>query len=257
MKQRFSVSPTLAPAVASILLALTIKRRLRPEFLHNLAANIARWVTHLFTLKQNRMHVKIKSLSFFESPLVKIAMLSAAVFQAVWMWRRWWSCCCLCSLVSCSRTNTTSTTWAWPRHSPSWRGRLLVRITEKGDTPAMKTMLVGISPKEGEEVKLSYLNIFYSICLASPSTQFYIYIYLYCIYLCDIDTLHITYVCTVSISGLEPDSPQPQPWQSKIVTGNKDNELYSQRLFYSTRAEAGGCLVQDQISILYLHILSR
>ena len=82
MKQRFSVSPTLAPAVASSIL-LAIKRRLRPEFLHNLAANIARWVTHLFTLKQNRMHVKIKLLSLFESPLVKIAMLSAAVFQAV------------------------------------------------------------------------------------------------------------------------------------------------------------------------------
>ena len=57
--------------------------------------------------------------------------------------------------------------------------------------------------------------------------------------------------CTVSISGLEPDSPQPQPWQSEIVTGNKDDELYSQRLFYSARAGAGGCLVQEQILILY------
>ena len=37
----------------------------------------------MFTLKQNRMHVKIKLLSLFESPLVKIAMLSAAVFQAI------------------------------------------------------------------------------------------------------------------------------------------------------------------------------
>ena len=35
---------------------------------------------------------------------------------------------------------------------------------------------------------------------------------------------------------------------------NKDNELYSQRLFYSARAGAGGCLDQDQISILYIHI---
>ena len=43
---------------------------------------------------------------------------------------------------------------------------------------------------------------------------------------------------TVSISGLAPDSPGPQPWQSKIVAGNKDNELYSQRLFYY--AMAGG-----------------
>ena len=82
----FALTLPLAPAVVSrhwhcVLLA--IKRRLRPEFLHNFAANIARWVTHLFTLKQNRMHVKIKLLSLFESPLVKIAMLSAAVFQAV------------------------------------------------------------------------------------------------------------------------------------------------------------------------------
>ena len=29
----------------------------------------------------------------------------------------------------------------------------------------------------------------------------------------------------VSISGLEPDSPQPQPWQSKIVAGNKVHHL--------------------------------
>ena len=56
---------------------------------------------------------------------------------------------------------------------------------------------------------------------------------------------------TVSISGLDPDSPQPQPWQSKIVTGNKDNELYSQQLFYSARAGGLSCLVKDQISILY------
>ena len=33
---------------------------------------------------------------------------------------------------------------------------------------------------------------------------------------------------TVSISGLDPDSPQSQPWQSKIVAGNKGDELYSQ-----------------------------
>ena len=57
---------------------------------------------------------------------------------------------------------------------------------------------------------------------------------------------------TVSISGLDPDSPQPQPWQSKIVAGNKDDELYSQQLFYSARAGAGGCLDQDQILILYI-----
>ena len=60
---------------------------------------------------------------------------------------------------------------------------------------------------------------------------------------------------TVSISGLEPDSPQPQPWQSKIVAGNKVHCLYSQWLFYSARAGAGGCLVQDQISILYCKIV--
>ena len=59
-------------------------------------------------------------------------------------------------------------------------------------------------------------------------------------------------VNTVLISGLEPDSPQPQPWQSKIVAGNKDDELYSQQLFYSARAGAGGCLDQDQILILYI-----
>ena len=35
---------------------------------------------------------------------------------------------------------------------------------------------------------------------------------------------------TVSISGLDPDSPQPQPWQSKIVAGNEDDELYYQQL---------------------------
>ena len=57
---------------------------------------------------------------------------------------------------------------------------------------------------------------------------------------------------TVSISGLDPDTPQPQPWQSKIVAGNKVHRLYSQRLFYSARAGAGGCLDQDQISILYI-----
>ena len=64
-------------------------------------------------------------------------------------------------------------------------------------------------------------------------------------------TFFILWSCkyTVSISGLEPDSPQPKPWQSKIVAGNKVHRLYSQWLFYS--AMAGGCLVQDQISILY------
>ena len=56
---------------------------------------------------------------------------------------------------------------------------------------------------------------------------------------------------TVSISGLDPDSPHPQPWQSKIVTRNKVHRLYSQQLFYSARAGGLGCLVQDQISILY------
>ena len=59
-------------------------------------------------------------------------------------------------------------------------------------------------------------------------------------------------VCTVSISGLDPDSPGPRPWQSKIVAGNKDDELYSLRLFYSARAGGLGCLDQDQISILYV-----
>ena len=39
---------------------------------------------------------------------------------------------------------------------------------------------------------------------------------------------------------------------------NKDNELYSQRLFYSARAGGLGCLVKDQISILYFKcLLSR
>ena len=51
---------------------------------------------------------------------------------------------------------------------------------------------------------------------------------------------------TVSISGLEPGSPPPQPWQSKIVAGNKVYRLYSQRLFYW----GWGCLDHDQISIL-------
>ena len=41
-------------------------------------------------------------------------------------------------------------------------------------------------------------------------------------------TFSKAYTVTVSISGLEPDSPGPQPWQSKIVAGNKDDELYSQ-----------------------------
>ena len=60
-------------------------------------------------------------------------------------------------------------------------------------------------------------------------------------------------VLTVSISGLDQDSPQPQPWKSKIVAGNKVKRLYSQQLFRSARAGAGagGCLDQDQISILY------
>ena len=57
--------------------------------------------------------------------------------------------------------------------------------------------------------------------------------------------------CTVWISGLWPDSSGPQPWQSKIVAGNKVHCLYSQWLFYSARAGAGGCLVKDQTSILY------
>ena len=56
----------------------------------------------------------------------------------------------------------------------------------------------------------------------------------------------------VSISGLDPDSPHPQPWQSKIVTRNKVHRLYSQQLFYSARAGGLGCLDQDQISILYV-----
>ena len=61
-------------------------------------------------------------------------------------------------------------------------------------------------------------------------------------------------VLTVSISGLDQDSPQPQPWKSKIVAGNKVNRLYSQQLFRSARAGAGAgsCLDQDQISILYI-----
>ena len=57
---------------------------------------------------------------------------------------------------------------------------------------------------------------------------------------------------TVSISGLEPDSPQAQPWQSKIVAENKVHCLYSQQLFYSGRAGGLGCLDQYQISILYI-----
>ena len=58
-------------------------------------------------------------------------------------------------------------------------------------------------------------------------------------------------VLTVSISGLDQDSPQPQPWKSKIVAGNKVNRLYSQQLFRFARAGAGagGCLDQDHISI--------
>ena len=47
---------------------------------------------------------------------------------------------------------------------------------------------------------------------------------------------------TVSISGLDPDSPHPQPWQSKIVTRNKVHRLYSQQLFYSARAGGLGCM---------------
>ena len=49
---------------------------------------------------------------------------------------------------------------------------------------------------------------------------------------------------------LNQTEPQPQPWQSKIVAGNKDDELYSQQLFYSARAGGLSCLVKDQISIL-------
>ena len=41
-------------------------------------------------------------------------------------------------------------------------------------------------------------------------------------------------------------APSPQPWRSKIVAGNKDNEQ-------TDRAGGLGCLDQDQISILFVN----
>ena len=67
------------------------------------------------------------------------------------------------------------------------------------------------------------------------------------------------YICTVSISGLDPDSPGPQPWQSKIVAGNKDNELYSQYRYLGKVSSSHRALQSDNhmdIEIIFILVCS-
>ena len=96
---------------------------------------------------------------------------------------------------------------------------------------------------DSEEYNLTQCTNFPS-CIGSISINFQCFLLYLLTMTIDNDNFKFKLCTVLSISSLERDIPQPQPWQSK------DNELYSQRLFYSARARGLVCLVKDQISIL-------